>query len=399
VTVGEPTSEVSKTHGTPQSLRGRAEELARLYRMVDDLSHHGGAIVVRGEAGIGKSALLAATSRHAHDRGAMVLSASGVESEAQFPFAGLHQLLRPSLSLLPRLPEPQRHALEMAFGLGSHRGVSDVFLIGLATLGLVSELATETPVLLVVDDAHWLDRSSSKALAFVARRLEMEPAVLLLAVRDEVSNDIDEAGLAELRVGRLDSDASRALLDVTGAGLSEDLKGRILEAAAGNPLALTELPIAVSGLKLEPTSGVEALPLTMRLERAFAARLGSLDGDARALLLLAALDEAEPDRLMAAAEILRGGAIRPDGLAPAVAAGLGELADEGFHFRHPLVRSAVEQTASPEERRRAHAALAEALADDPDRAAWHAAGAAAGPDEEAAARTQLPRQPWNEALA
>jgi len=388
VTVGEPTSEVNKTHGTPQSLRGRGEELARLYRMVDDLSHHGGAIVVRGEAGIGKSALLAATSRHAHDRGAMVLSASGVESEAQFPFAGLHQLLRPSLSLLPRLPEPQRHALEMAFGLGSHRGVSDVFLIGLATLGLVSELATETPVLLVVDDAHWLDRSSAKALAFVARRLEMEPAVLLLAVRDEVSSDIDEAGLAELRVGRLDSDASRALLDVTGAVLSEDLKDRILEAAAGNPLALTELPIAASGLKLEPTSGVEALPLTMRLERAFAARLGSLDGDARALLLLAALDEAEPDRLMAAAEILRGGVVSPDGLAPAVAAGLGELADEGFHFRHPLVRSAVEQTASPEERRRAHAALAEALADDPDRAAWHAAGAAAGPDEEAAARLE-----------
>src|SRR4029077_10102554 len=246
VTVGEPTSKVSKTHGTPQSLRGRGEELARLYRMVDDLSHHGGAIVVRGEAGIGKSALLAATSRHAHDRGAMVLSASGVESEAQFPFAGLHQLLRPSLSLLPRLPEPQRHALEMAFGLGSHRGVSDVFLIGLATLGLVSELATEAPVLLVVDDAHWLDRSSAKALAFVARRLEMEPAVLLLAVRDEVSSDIDEAGLAELRGGRLDSDASRALLDVTGAVLSEDLKDRILEAAAGNPLALTELPIAAS---------------------------------------------------------------------------------------------------------------------------------------------------------
>src|SRR4029077_5606214 len=246
VTVGEPTSEVSKTHGTPQSLRGRREELARLYRMVDDLSHHGGAIVVRGEAGICKSALLAAHSRHAPDRGAMVLSASGVESEAQFPFAGLHQLLRPSLSLLPRLPEPQRHALEMAFGLGSHRGVSDVFLIGLATLGLVSELATETPVLLVVDDAHWLDRSSAKALAFVARRLEMEPAVLLLAVRDEVSSDIDEAGLAELRGGRLDSDASRALLDVTGAVLSEDLKDRILEAAAGNPLALTELPIAAS---------------------------------------------------------------------------------------------------------------------------------------------------------
>jgi DNA-binding NarL/FixJ family response regulator len=388
VTVSEPTSGISKSERTPQSLPGRREELARLYRMIDELSDHGGALVVRGEAGIGKSALLAATSEHAHDRGVMVLSANGVESEAQLPFAGLHQLLLPSLSLLPRLPEPQRHALEMAFGLGSHRGVSDVFLIGLGTLGVVSELATETPVLIVVDDAHWLDRSSAKALAFVARRLELERAALLLAVRDEVANDIDEAGLAELRVGRLDSDASRALLELTGAGLSEDVKVRILEAAAGNPLALTELPIAASGLKLDSTSGFEAFPLTERLERAFATRLGSLDGDARALLLLAALDEADSDLLMAAAEILRGGAISPDGWAQAVAAGLGELTAEGFRFRHPLVRSAVEQTASPEELRLAHAALAEALADDPDRSAWHAAGAAVGRDEEAAVRLE-----------
>jgi DNA-binding NarL/FixJ family response regulator len=356
--------------------------------MVDELSDRGGAIVVRGEAGIGKSALLAATSSHAQDRGVKVLSANGVESEAQLPFAGLHQLLLPSLSLLPRLPEPQRHALEMAFGLESHRGVSDVFLIGLATLGLVSEMATETPALLVVDDAHWLDRSSAKALAFVARRLEMDPAVLLLAVRDEVTSDIDEAGLAELRIGRLDDDASRGLLDVRGAGLSEDLKVRILEAAAGNPLALTELPIAASGLKLEPTSGFEAFPLTARLERAFAARLGDLNADTRALLLVAALDEAEPDRLAAAAERLRGAALSVDGWAPAAAAGLGTLGAEGFIFRHPLVRSAVEQTSSADERRRAHAALAEALADDPDRAAWHAAGAAAGPDEAVAVRLE-----------
>src|SRR6476661_288805 len=182
MTVIEPSS-VSQVDRPRPLLLGRDEELARLYWIVEGLADHGGALVVRGEAGIGKTAMLEAASERARAFGVMVLSANGVESEAQLPFAGLHQLLLPSLGLLTQLPEPQRHALEMAFGLGSHRGVSDVFLIGLATLGLISELATETPVLLAVDDAHWLDRSSAKVLAFVARRLEMEPAALLLAVR------------------------------------------------------------------------------------------------------------------------------------------------------------------------------------------------------------------------
>jgi DNA-binding CsgD family transcriptional regulator len=388
MTVSEPGSGIGEIDRPLPSLLGRDEELARLYRMADELSDHGGALVVRGEAGIGKSALLAAASRYGHDLGLLVLSASGAESEALLPFAGLHQLLLPSLNLLTRLPEPQRRSLETAFGLGSHGGAPDVFLIGLATLGLISELATQTGVLLVVDDAHWLDPSSAKVLAFVARRLEMEPAALLIAVRDGLPNDIDEAALAELTIGRLDNGASRALLDVRGAELSEDLKVRVLEEAAGNPLALTELPVAARGLKLEPASGFDSFPLTARLERAFAARLGDLDADTRALLLVAALDEAEPDRLTSAAERFRGGEISPDGWAAAVAAGLGTLTAEGFSFRHPLVRSAVEQTASAEERRRAHAALAETLADDPDRAAWHAAGAAVGPDEEVAVRLE-----------
>src|SRR5260221_13913232 len=368
----------------PPSLLGRDEELARLYSIVDELADHGGALVVRGEAGIGKSTLLAAASDRAQSLGLTVLTANGVESEAQLPFAGLHQLLLPALSLLTQLPELQRDALEMAFGLAPPSGAPDVFLIGLATLGLIADLAAEAPVLLAVDDAQWLDRSSAKALAFVARRLESEPAALLITLRDGVATDLDVAGLGELPIGRLDDEAARSLLDVRGADLSEDLKVRILEEAAGNPLAVTELPIVASGLKLEPAPGFEAFPLTARLERAFAARLGDLDADARALLLVAALDDAEPDQLTAAAERLRGGAISPDAWAPAVAAGLGKLTPEGFRFRHPLVRSAVEQTASAEERRRVHAALAETLADDPDRAAWHTAGAAAGPDEQVA---------------
>jgi DNA-binding CsgD family transcriptional regulator len=387
MTVSEPRS-VSDANRPPAPLLGRDQELARLYRLVDELSDHGGAFVVRGEAGIGKSALLAAASRHAEEVGVIVLSANGVESEAQLPFAGLHQLLLPSLDLLTRLPEPQRPALEMAFGLAPHGGAPDIFLIGLATLGLISELATETPVLLVVDDVHWLDRSSAKVLAFVARRLELEPAALLLAVRDGMPNDIDAAGLTELPIGRLDQDSARALLEVRGAELSEELKVRVLDAAAGNALALTELPIAASGLKVEPTSGFEALPLTARLERAFVARLGDLDADARALVLVAALDDVEPDRLTTAAERLHGEAVSRDSWLSAVHAGLGTLAGDGFHFRHPLVRSAVEQAASLTERRRAHAALAETLADDPDRAAWHAASAAAGRDEDVAAKLE-----------
>jgi DNA-binding NarL/FixJ family response regulator len=371
-----------------EPLLGRDDELVRLYRIVEELPDHGGAFVIRGEAGIGKSTLLTAASDRAHSLGLTVLSASGVESEAQLPFAGLHQLLFPSLGLLDRLPAPQRQALKMAFGLASPGGAPDVFLIGLATLGMISELAVDAPVVLTVDDAQWLDRSSARALAFVARRLELEAAALLIAVRDGVSSEIDDAGLAQLQIGRLDDDAARALLDARAADLSEDLKVRVLDVAAGNPLALTELPIVASGLKLDPTSGFEAFPLTARLERAFAARLGDLDADTRTLLLVAALEEAEPDRLAAAAERLRGAALSVDGWAPAAAAGLGTLGAEGFIFRHPLVRSAVEQTASAQERRRAHAALAEALADDPDRAAWHAAGAAAGPDEEVAVRLE-----------
>jgi DNA-binding CsgD family transcriptional regulator len=383
LTVSEPRP-LGEVDRPSTSLFGRDDELIRLYRIVEELPDRGGAFVVRGEAGIGKSELLAAASEWARSLGVAVLSANGVESEAQLPFAGLHQLLLPSLNRTTGLPAPQRNALEMAFGLAAPKGARDVFLIGLATLGLISEMSADGPVLLTVDDAQWLDRSSANALAFVARRLEWEPAALLIAVRDGVPSDLDEVGLTELAIERLDDDAARSLLDLRGAHLSEDLKIRVLKEAAGNPLALTELPLAASSLKREPTHGSGALPLTARLERAFAARLGDLDADARALLLVAALDEAEPDRLMAAAERFHERPIGPDAWTPAEDAGLGKLDSNGFQFRHPLVRSAVEQTASAEERRRAHAALATVLADDPDRATWHAAGAAPGPDEHVA---------------
>ena len=266
----------------------------------------------------------------------------------------------------------------MAFGV-TEGDAPDLFLIGLATLGVVTELQAQTPLLLVVEDAHWLDRSSAEVLAFVARRLEMEPVILLFAVRDGVSSALDEAGLPDLTLVGLGDDASRTLIDVNEAGLSEDLKGRILAEAAGNPLALIELPAAAVNLEL--ARAWEPLPLTARLEATFATRLTALDADVRALVLLAALDDGNLAELNHAAEELLGARFDAGNWTVAAAAGLGTLDDGEFRFRHPLIRSAVYQAATGEQRRSAHAALARTLAGNPDRAVWHRAAAAQGPDE------------------
>jgi DNA-binding CsgD family transcriptional regulator/tetratricopeptide (TPR) repeat protein len=356
-------------------LLGREDELARLYGLVDGIDRRGGALVVRGEAGIGKSALLAAARDRALQEGATVVSTTGTLSEAQLAFAGLHQLLLPLLGGLDLLPDPQRRALETAFGIAGG-DAPDLFLIGLATLGLVAERAAESPLLFVVEDAHWLDRPSAEVLQFVARRIESDPAVLLFAVREGVPSCFDDADLSELPLAGLDEDASNALLDLTAPRLPSDLRRRILEEAAGNPLALIELPAGAAELGTHaPPSG--RLPLTARLEQTFTSRLTTLDEDVRRLLLLAALDDVDLAELSRAAET----ALDPDALVPAVAAGLGTLESRGFRFRHPLIRSAVEQAATSDELRGAHAALAEALADEPDRAVWHRAAAAPGPDE------------------
>jgi DNA-binding CsgD family transcriptional regulator len=359
-------------------LLGRDDELARLYHLVDAIGERGGALVVRGEAGIGKSALLAAARERALQQGATVVSTTGTLSEAPLAFAGLHQLLLPLLGRLGLLPDPQRRALETAFGIAN--GVaSDVFLIGLATLGLVAERAAEAPLLCVVEDAHWLDRPSAQVLEFVARRVESDPAILLFAVREGLPSSFDDADLPELRLAGLDEDASSALLDLAPVTLPPDLRRRILEEAAGNPLALIELPAAAAELGTgAPPSG--PLPLTARLEQTFTSRLTNLSADVQRLLLLAALDDVDLADLSRAAET----SLEPDGLSTAVATGLGTLESGRFRFRHPLIRSAVEQAATPEELRHAHAALAEALVDEPDRAVWHRAAAASGPDEEVA---------------
>jgi DNA-binding CsgD family transcriptional regulator len=350
--------------------------------MIDQIESRGGALVVRGEAGIGKSALLAAAGERAREQGATVVTATGTQSEALLAFGGLHQLLLPFLDGLDRLPDPQRRALDVAFGV-SEGYAPDVFMVGLATLGVITEREAQAPLLLVVEDAHWLDRSSAEVLAFVARRLEMEPVIQLFAVREGVPSDLGEAGLPDLAVAGLDDDASRALVEVNGAGLPNELKERILAEAAGNPLALLELPAAA--VNHDPTWASAPLPLTARLEAAFATRLTTLDAGVRALLLLAALDDGELDELSRAAEELREVQVDVDDWSSAVACRLGTIDAGRFRFRHPLIRSAVHQAATSQERRQAHAALARALAGDPDRAVWHQAAAARAPDEGVAA--------------
>jgi len=359
----------------PPALLGRDRDLVELYALVDGIEDHGGALVVRGEAGIGKSTLLGAARERALDRGVAVVSTAGALSEAQLAFAGLHQLLLPLFGRLDLLPDPQRRALETAFRIADG-AAPDLFLIGLATLGLVAERSAETPLLFVVDDAQWLDRPSSEVLAFVARRVESDPAVLLFGIREGLPSSFDDAHLPELPLSGLDQDASNALLDLGAATLPVDLRRRILEEAAGNPLALIELPAAAAELGTDkPQSG--PLPLTARLEQAFASRLTTLGADAQRLLLLTALDEVDLVELSRAA----GKPVAAADLEPAIAAGLGKLDSRVFRFRHPLIVSAVKQAATADELRSAHAALAEALADEPDRAVWHRAAAAAGPDD------------------
>jgi DNA-binding CsgD family transcriptional regulator len=373
--------------GTTSLLYGRDQEMARLRDMIDRVPDRGGALVLRGEAGIGKSALISQAAAWARESGLSVLTATGVQSEARFAFAGLHQLLRPFLDALKNLPGPQRQALEMAFGMADvlEDKAADVFLIALGALGVISDAAGKAPLLLVVEDAQWLDGPSCEVLGFVGRRLDLEPAILLFSVREGVGSPPDGVGLPELRIPPLDEAAADALLSSRAADLPPDLRARLLREAAGNPLALIELPKALADH--DPRAATEnPLPLTVRLEEAFAARLPDFPVSTRTLLLLASLDDSgETGDLLKAAELMLARSLGPEDFDPAMAGGLGVVESGRFRFRHPLMRSAVRQAATQAERRRGHAALAEALADQPDRSIWHRAAAADRPAETVAA--------------
>jgi DNA-binding CsgD family transcriptional regulator len=374
--------------GSP--LVGREAEVAALDQFVARIPERGGALVVRGDPGMGKTALLAVASATASSNGISVLRTAGAQSETSLAFAGLHQLLRPVLSWLDRLPGPQRDALSAAFGT-LDVPVPDPFLIGLAALNLLARAAERLPLLLVVDEAQWLDPPTAAALAFIARRVDAEPIAVLFALRNGVASPLDGAGLPELRLGGLSDEAAGELVGASAKDLTPGVRRRVLEIAAGNPLALLELPGA---LRLDD-AGIGGFPsgpvsLTSRLERAFAQQVSGLPGPTRDLLLVAAADErASATELLAAASLLGGAEVPLDASAPAEAAGLASIAGGSIAFRHPLVRSAIYQSAGAGRRRRAHAALAAVLTDEPDRRLWHAAASAVGPDETVARELEL----------
>jgi DNA-binding CsgD family transcriptional regulator len=366
------------------TLYGRGHERKSLSALLDGVTAHGGALVLRGEAGIGKSALLEELGRRADDGGMLVLATVGVQSEAGLPFAGLHRLLRPLLADLEGLPPPQRAALTAAFGM-SEEAAPDIFLIALGVLELLAEAAATAPVLLVVDDAHWLDAATCDVLAFVARRIDMEPIVLVFGVRDGLDSRFVDAELSELRLGPLDDVSAGKLLDATAPDLAPDLRRRILADAEGNPLALVELPHAVGAGRLESSLLPDPLPLTDRLERAFAARLFDLSAATRTLLLVGALDDSSDVReVLAAASVVERELVTLETAGNAIDARLIDIGEDGLAFRHPLFRSAVFQTANVPERHAVHAALAEVLEGQPDRQTWHRAAACLGPSESVA---------------
>jgi DNA-binding CsgD family transcriptional regulator len=367
---------------TPQALLGREQELSAIDGLLDAIGDRGGSMLIRGDAGLGKSALLDEAEARAAARGIAVLRTAGAPSETQLAFSGLQKLLRPRLEGIDALPAPQARALRVAFGLGDGPA-PDLFLIALAALDLLADAAADAPLLLVVEDAHWLDADTSEVLSFVARRVEMEPIALLLAVRDGYENSLDEAQLPEIRLEPLGAADSASLLDAHAPGLGRDLRRTLLEAAAGNPLALLELPRAAAIEQERGPSPLAPLPITDALERAFSDRASALPAATGTALLVAALDgEGSLDELLEAASSVAGHAITASELETAESAGLVELGATGVRFHHSLVRAAIERRAPTPVKRAVHAALAEAHVDDPDRRVWHRAAACAGPDSE-----------------
>jgi len=364
-------------------LHGRTDECAALDRLISRArSAESQVLVLRGESGVGKTALLDHVTAAAS--GFRIARAVGVEAEVELAFAGLHQLCLPMTDLADELPAPQREALDTAFGR-SAGAPPDRFLVGLAVLSLLAAATEDQPLLCVVDDAQWLDRVSAQTLAFVARRLLAEPVALVFAVRDGTDDELN--GLPDLMIRGLSDGDARALLDTVIPGrLDERVRDRIVAEARGNPLALLELPrdpVAAEG----GFGRLDTRPAAGHVEQSFMRRIESLPVPTQRLLLAAAAEPVgDMALLIRAAEHL---GLSPDDAADAEAAGLIEIGAR-VRFRHPLIRSAAYRAADVDERRRVHRALALATDPhaDPDRRAWHGANAAVGADEEVAAELE-----------
>jgi DNA-binding CsgD family transcriptional regulator len=366
-------------------LVGREQERAAIERLFDAARRgSSGVLVLRGPAGIGKSSLLDAAVESAKDCASSYVA--GVESEIALGFAAVHQLVLPFLDRMGDLPDPQCHALESVFGFAEH-GPPDPLLVFLGVLTLLDTAASEQPLILVIDDAQWLDAESARVLAFVARRLHADPIVMLFALRDPEARTMNAFdALPQLEVLGLSDTESREMLEhLAGVPVDPDVAERLIHATQGNPLALTEF---VAGLQPEQLQGnaplPEPLPVGQTLQDQFAARARELSPAGQSVLLLASSERfGDPALLHRAANAI--GVSWQDGVASIEAAGLATFTP-AVSFRHPLVRSAVYHGATPSERRRAHRALADALAgDDVDRRTWHLGEAATAPDEDIAA--------------
>ncbi|TYB50403.1 AAA family ATPase [Nonomuraea sp. PA05] len=361
-------------------LYGRQAELS----VIDELlKGQSGALIVRGEAGIGKSALLEFSEVRASAR---VLRVTGVESESDLPFAALHLLLRPVLEQAEALPPQQAEALRGALGLGGATG-GDRFLVGLATLSLLVELSASGPVVCLVDDAQWLDGESADALLFAARRLHAEPVVILFAAREA---EFPSRGLPELRLGELDAESARRLLDDQAADLPPAVRDRLVAEAGGNPLALIELPRMLTPEQrkgaLTPLSFTVGTtrPATDRVLTGFRDRISALPPATRSCLLVAALDHHDELDVIASAAGELGASLAD--FAPAERAGLVRVGLDGVAFHHPLVRTAVLLACDIAARMAAHRALSEATEDD--RRAWHLAAVTLQADERVAGQLE-----------
>jgi DNA-binding CsgD family transcriptional regulator len=370
-------------YDSPSMLLGRSAECAALDRLLEGgRAGRSGALVLRGEPGVGKTALLGYAAEKA--KGLRVLRATGIETESELAFAALHQLVGRELDGLDRLPTPQAAALSGALGLSPGQG-GDPFLTSLGLLSLLADLAEEASVLCLVDDAQWLDEPSASALLFTARRIEAEGIVMLFTVREGEERGFDAEGLPSLVVTGLDEHAARELLDQrVGNGLAPTVREQLVAETAGNALALVELPSALTQEQLrgdEPLA--QPLPVAAGLEVAYLTRLRRLPQETQSLLLFAAAEDSGE-----LAAILRAAATQKlDGraLEPAERDRLVNVTDGRLVFRHPLVRSAIYQGATFAQRQQVHTALAEAQDNsNGDRRAWHRAASAEGPDEEIA---------------
>jgi predicted ATPase len=353
--------------------------------LLSEAPSRGSAVLVRGAAGIGKTALLAQAAVLAEAAGYRVLRTGGVEAESDIPYAGLQMLLRPIAAGTAELTAPHRQALDAALG-HADADIADLFLVGLAVLNLIADAAAVAPVLVIADDVQWLDDATVSILAFLARRVGTEPMVIVGAARDGYRSRLNADELIALELEPLSDDEATALLANLAPRLRPTAHHRLLAVAAGNPLALAELSRTL-GVSADPH--LAEIPLTERLERAFTDRLGPLPAATRDLLRIAALDDGlSLPELFRAACSFTGSSVGPTDLEPAVQSRMVEVVSTELRFAHPLMRSAIGQSMPAQDRRAAHAALASALQDQPDRQVRHRAAAAGGPDESVALALQ-----------